>query len=324
MAKSTTASKSPRKPRRKAAPAGSAGLPPEALKAEPPAGVRDLCRAIEADGGAVLAPYRDPLGGKWLVMAALPLEQVEPTPYQRGLSEAHFKRLADAIGKTGRYLDPVIAIRAGERKYQTPNGHHRASAMKRLGAKSITAIVVTEPEVARLILALNVEKSHNLREKSLEVVKLARDLAGLPDAREDGFALEFEEPSFLTLGIAYEKRPRFAGGAYHPLLKRCDVFLDAALAKALERREKRVDALLLIDDRVGEIVAGLKAKGMDSPYLKNYVVARINPIRFHKGDPPPLDDVLDRMAKSAAAFSVERVTVADLARSGVPASGTEE
>ena len=165
--------------RRRKTPSGPVGLTPREVCTSPPKAVEELCREIQADGGAVIAPYRDPLGGHWLVLAALPLEQVEPTPYQRKVSDAHVKRLSDVIARTGRFLDPVIAVRVGPKQYQTPNGGHRTGALKLQGARSITALVVTEPEVARLILALNVEKAHNLREKSLEVIRLARELAAI-------------------------------------------------------------------------------------------------------------------------------------------------
>ncbi|MBI4607301.1 MAG: ParB N-terminal domain-containing protein [Planctomycetes bacterium] len=312
MAKTTA-----RKPggRRKKPPEPVGLIPPDAA-AKAPREVEDLCAAIDEDGGKALSAYRDPLGGRWLVLAVLPIEQVEPTPYQRGLSDAHVKRLTDVIGRTGRFLDPVIATRVEPRKYQTPNGHHRASAMKALGARSITALVVTEPEVARLILALNVEKAHNLREKSLEAVRLARHLAELPPAKESDYSLEFEEAAFLTLGMCYEGRPRFAGGAYHPLLRRCDAFLEKPLAKALEEREEHVKVLGEIDDLVASHVEALKAKGLESPYLKTFVVARLNPLRFRRGATLPLGEALEQMLKAARKFDPGKVSVADLARSG--------
>lgn len=299
------------------------GLLANEVVSKPPREVEDLARAIEEDGGKAIAPYRDPLGGRWLVLAALPLEQVEPTPYQRGLSETHVKRLTDVISRTGRYLDPVIAFRAGEKKYQTPNGHHRASALKALGARSVTALVVTEPEVARLILALNVEKAHNLREKCQEALRLARDLAKIPSAKEDDFALEFEEPAFLTLGVSYEKRPRFAGGAYHPTLRRVDEFLRLALGDALEKRERYAEMLLAIDDRVAEIVTALRERGFESPYLRNFVVARLNPLRFRRGSKMPVEEMLASMRRSAEKFDADKVKIEDLARSGgVPEAET--
>lgn len=314
-----------RRKRKAAAAPGSTGLTPPEMRGPCPKEVEALSTAIESDGGAALAIYRDPLGGHWLILAAIPLDQVEPTPYQRGLSETHVGRLADAIGKTGWYLDPVVAYRTGERKYQTPNGHHRASALKRLGARSVTALVVTDAAVARLILALNVEKAHNLREKSLEAIRLARELAKLPPAPEKDYALEFEQAAFLTLGLCYEQNGRFGGGAYHPLLRRVDALLDAPLANALEKREGWAKAILALDVKVTELAAALKAKGLDSPYLKNFVVARLNPLRFQRDATMPIDEALEKMAKAAAAFDPAKINVADLARSGgVPEGPGEE
>ncbi len=302
--------------RRRTKPIEPTGLTPAQTLGRVPASVEALCEDIELDGGRVLAPYRDPLGGRWLVLAVLPLALVEPTPYQRGLSDAHVKRLTDVISKTGRFLDPVIAFRVADRRYQTPNGHHRANALKQLGARSITALIVTEEQVARLILALNVEKAHNLREKCLEVIKLARHLQPLPDLRERDLTLEFDEPAFLTLGLCYEQRGRFAGSAYHPLLKRCDTFLNKRLVAALEQRQGYAEQLLAIDDRVTELVQALKAKGLESPYLRNFVVARINPLRFRRGEKMPIVEALDKAARAAERFNPTKIGVADLARSG--------
>jgi ParB family transcriptional regulator, chromosome partitioning protein len=100
----------------------------------------------------------------------LPIDAVEPTPFQRDLSDAHHKRLADVINKTGRFLDPVIAVVAPRNGFWTPNGRHRLEAMRRLGAKSNAARVVSDREVAWQILALNTEKAHNLKERALEVI----------------------------------------------------------------------------------------------------------------------------------------------------------
>lgn len=313
-----------RKRRKKSEPAGPVGLKPSQVRAEPPNAVESLCKDIEKDGGAVLSAYREPLGGRWVVMAVLPLEQVEPTPYQRGLSETHVKRLEDVISRSGLYLDPVIAVRVGPRQYQTPNGHHRTTAMKHQGAQAITALVVTEPQVARLILALNVEKAHNLREKASEVIRLARHLAELPEGREEDYALEFEEAAFLTLGLCYEQNGRFAGGAYHPMLKRVDEFLGQPLSKSLARRAEFAEQLLQIDARVSEIVAELKTKGMESPYLRNFVVARINPIRFLKGKTMPIEETLDKMEQAADKFKTDKINVSDLARSGAAGGPVEE
>src|SRR3954471_2403891 len=192
---------------------------------ELPAELEALAAGVRADGGAVLATYREPLGGHALMLTALPVDKVVPTPFQRDISDAHVRRLTQAMDKTKRFLDPIIAVReqTGDAAYWTPNGYHRLTALKELGAKTVLAMLVPERPVAYQILALNIEKAHNLREKALEVVRMYRDLAGLgPSRKESEFALEFEDPSLVTLGFAYEKKGRFSGGAYSPALKKVD------------------------------------------------------------------------------------------------------
>ncbi|TKS60254.1 MAG: chromosome partitioning protein ParB [Nitrospira sp.] len=302
----------------------------ELQAAAPPAEVAELHRTIERDNGKVLAIYREPYGGRWVVLAALPIELVDPTPFQRNLSDMHVRKLELVIGKIGRFLDPIIAVPAppeggkgveeakGYVKYWTPNGNHRLSAMRTLGAKSIVAIVVPEPAAAYQILAMNTEKAHNLREKSLEVIRMYKELARLDDATEETYALEFEEPAFITLGLCYEERPRFSGGAYHPVLKRVDAFLKKPMRAAIELRRKRAKTVLALDDQIVEQVEALKAKGLTSPYLKSFVVARVNPIRFRPKDAAPLsfDEAFDRMATATAKFNPEKIKMEDVARSG--------
>src|SRR5712691_3266274 len=314
--------------RRKPAGVSSGLAAAELLAAAPPGEVAELHRAIEDDGGKVLSVYREPFGGRWLLMAALPIEKVEPTPYQRNLSETHVRKLEAVIGKLGRFLDPIIAVRApqaGTARYWTPNGHHRLSAMKTLGAKSITAIVVPEAAAAYQILALNTEKAHNLREKALEVIRMYKELARLDSATEETYTLEFEEPALITLGLCYEERPRFSGGAYHPVLKRVDQFLKGHLRTALETRQKRAKTVLALDDQIVEQVEALKAKGLTSPYLKSFVVARVNPIRFRPKDAAPLsfDEAFDRMLTLKDKVNPEKIKMEDVARSGGAVDETE-
>lgn len=283
-----------------------------------PEELRELAAAIEAQGGSVISPYREPLGGHVLLFAALPVDKVEPTPFQRDVSDAHVLKLTRAMDKTRRYLDPIIAVREQD-GFRTPNGGHRLTALKELGAKSILALVVPEREVAYQILALNIEKAHNLREKALEVVRMYRDLAGLdPRRKESDFALEFEEPSLVTLGFAYEKKGRFSGGAYAPALKKVDQYLDQPLEAGIAERERRAQKLVELDEAVSAAVEKLKEKGLTSPYLKAFVVARVNPLRFIKGTPPSFDELLDTMTKRARGMDPARVKTEDLARSGGP------
>ncbi|MFI5306300.1 MAG: ParB/RepB/Spo0J family partition protein [Polyangiales bacterium] len=282
---------------------------------------RELAAEVERDGGAVLGAYREPLGGHVLMLVALPIERVAPTPYQRDVSEAHVRKLTRAMDKTKRFLDPIIAVRH-DGQYQTPNGHHRLVAMRELGARAITALLVPEREVAYQILALNIEKAHNLRERALEVLRMYRDLSA-SERRESEFELEFEEPALITLGFAYEQRGRISGGAYHPALRKVDAFLDSPLRVAVAERERRAGRVLELDEAVTEAVQKLKARGLTSPYLRSFVVARINPLRFIKGELPSFDDLLDTMQKRARGLKVDKVQVSDLARSGGAAPDDE-
>jgi ParB family chromosome partitioning protein len=301
--------------RKKVAP-GSTGLAAQETRVLPGGEAAALAQQVEADGGAVLASYREPFGGKPVLLVALPINKVEPTPYQRNASDMHVRRLMTVIEKIGRFLDPIIAVRQ-DSTYWTPNGSHHLQALKKLGAKTVTALLVPEAEVAFKILALNTEKAHNLREKSLEAIRMERALAA-GKARESAYAFEFEEPAYLTLGLCYEQRPRFSGGAYQPVLKRVDGFLEEPLEKALAERARRATRLLEVDDAVNEVVEKLKARGLTTPYLKAFVVARINPIRFSKAVEFDFNEVLGKMLAAARRFNVEKVQQQDLARIGGP------
>ena len=304
-----------RKARRKKVAPSSRGLGPREVRAEnPPAAIEKLAAAVEADGAAVIGSYREPLGGSWQLFVALPIEKVAPTPFQRDLSEAHLKRLVQRVDEVGRFLDPIIAVRRDDGTYWTPNGNHRLHALKELGGKTVVALLIPEADLAYRILALNTEKAHNLREKALEVIRMARDLAA-SGATEAEHALVFEEPALLTLGICYEQNGRFAGSVYRPILVRTDEFMSAKLPKAIAEREGRAKKLLELDEAVNAAVKKLKERGFESPYLKSFVVSRINFLRFAKGD-IDFDSAIDKMTASAKKMDTGKIKTDDVARSG--------
>ncbi len=321
-----------RRKRRKSAAAHSVGLLAGELgRGEPPPSIAALEAKVEKAGGVVLARYRDPLGGHWLALAALPLAAIAPTPFQRDLSEPHAKRLADVIERLDLFLDPVIAVPVPDDAatakedvlFWSPNGLHRLAALRLLGARSATALVSPDPALAFRILALNTEKAHSVRERALEAVRMARGLSELDPRRpEDAYALELEDASLVTLGLCYEERPRFAGGAYAPALRASDAFLEEALPKALARRGARAKRLLAIDERVTEIVAALRERGFESPYLRNFVVSRIRPFRPPGKPAPEADALLASMEKAAAKFDVAKVKEGQVVRAA--GAGGEE
>jgi ParB family chromosome partitioning protein len=312
-----------------------------------PATLGPLAEAIEGDGGRVLVAYREPLGGHALLFAALPVERVAPTPFQRDLSDAHVRRLTQAMDKTRRFLDPIIVVREPEAaarieplaRYWVPNGYHRLTALKELGAKSVLALVVPERAVAYQILALNIEKAHNLRERAIGVRRMFQDIVAAgatadasgsgpapalaAENSEETYALEFEEPALVTLGFAYEKRPRLSGGAYHPILRKLDTWVRGRLGTAAVERARRAELVLAFDDAVTDAVARLKARGLTSPYLKAFVVARVNPLRFIKGTPPPLDELFATMTRRAGNLDAGKIRSEDVVRTGGPPEASE-
>jgi len=307
-----------RRPRK--AKAGTRGLlPAETMLDLSDKSIEEAKGKIESEGGVVLGGYRDPLGKNPLLLAVLPIDKVEPTPFQRDVSDMHHKRLADVIDRTGLFLDPIIAITAPDKGFWTPNGGHRLAAMRRLGARSLTALVVPRREVAWQILALNTEKAHNLKDKSLEVIRIFRNLLEEDGKRaEKQFDFYFEEAAYITLGLCYEKNPRFSGAAYRGIVRRLSGFSEDSLEKSLKERKDQAEQLQDIDEKVAGVVAKLKAKGFASPYLKSFVVARVNPLRFMQGEPPPLDSVLKTMRERLAKFNVDRIKQEDIASSGGP------
>lgn len=288
----------------------------------------DLAAIVRQAGGVPIGAYREPLGGRALLLACLPIGAVQPTPFQRDLSPTHTRRLAQKIDEACAFLDPLIVVRGQDGGFWTPNGRHRLAAARVLGLRQITALICPDETLAYRILALNTEKAHNLRDRSLEVIRMARSLVRRnPQARESDFASQFEAPELLTLGIIYEHAARFAGGAYSGLLKKLDRFSERTLAASLREREGFAARLRDIDARVTRLISALQARGFRSPYLRNYIVARINPVRFHKakkgtGAPPmPLSQALTRMTAAVRTFDVASVSRADLAWVAAGAEG---
>src|SRR4029077_17730830 len=104
--------------------------------------------------------------------------------------------------------------------------------------------------------------------------------------------------------------------AYNPIVRRLEKFSEEPLSKAVKGHEKHAEMLLDLDHRVAEVRAKLRARGFVSPYLRAFVVARINPLRWIQGEPPPLEEVLKTMRDHAAKFNTDKVKQEDLAGAG--------
>jgi len=287
---------------------------------EPPQAARALAEQVERDGGHTLALYREPVGDHWQIFCLLPAERVEASPYQRDLSPTHVKRLTDAVKKLDRFLDPVVALSPRPGVYWTPNGNHRRTALAKLRAEYVPSILVVEPEVGYQILPLNTEKAHNLKEKSLEVIRMYRGLAAEePASTEEDWAFQFESAHFITLGLLYEGNTRFAGGAFAPILRRVDKLLKMTLRRGLEERGERAGMVRAADEALAIVVAKIKKRGINHPYVKNYILARTTPLTRTRKTLPAFEPTFKRLRESIEAFDVGKVRYEDIQRSAIMA-----
>ncbi len=281
---------------------------------EPPRAVAALMEQVEADGGRALASYRDPVGGHWQLFVLLPLAMVEPTPFQRDLSPAHEKRLREVIGKMERFIDPVVVVSPGPGVYWTPNGNHRRSALQANGGSFIPAILIPDFDVAFQILAMNTEKAHNLKEKSLEVMRMYLALAERDGSRrENEFAFELEQAHFITLGFVYEQRARFPGGAFAPILRRIDKFLRSSLKNAAPERRTRAELVLATESVLTEKVHAIQERGVKHPYLKNYLIARCNPLTRSRKGIPEFEEAMEKLKGSLSRIQPGKVRLDQVA-----------
>lgn len=287
---------------------------------EPSKATQALVAQVERDGGHVLAVYQEPVGDHWQIFGLLPREKVDASPYQRDLSPTHVKRLTEAVKKLDRFVDPIVVISPEPGVYWTPNGNHRRTALQKLKAEYVPAILVVEPELAFNVLPLNTEKAHNLKEKSLEVIRMYRALVeSKPTTAEDEWEFQFESPHFITLGLLYEQNKRFAGGAFAPILRRVDKFLKGSLRKNLEEREERATLVRETDEALVGAVAKIKKRGINHPYVKNYVLARTTPLTRRRKTLPPFEQTFKKLRENIESFDVGKVRYEDIQRSAIMA-----
>ena len=288
---------------------------------EPAKAAVALAEQLERDGGVALAIYQEPVGDHWHIFCLLPMAKVEATPYQRDVSPTHAKRLQEVVKKIDRFVDPIVVMSPRPGQYWTPNGNHRRVVLGKLKAEMVPAILVPEPAVAFQILALNTEKAHNLKEKALEVIRMYRGLVTEePGSGEEDYAFQFESAHFITLGLLYEENARFAGGAYAPILRRVDKFLKGNFPRTLREREERAALVREVDAALGQVVAKLKKRGINHPYVKNYVLARTTPLTRQRKTLPSFEQTFKKLAANLDEFDVAKVRYEDVQRSAIMAA----
>src|SRR5262245_27299303 len=291
----------------------------------PTSQVAGLAEQVDKDGARALAIYQEPVGDHWHIFCRLPTAKVEATPYQRDLSPTHVKRLQECMKKLDRFVDPIVVMSPRPGVYWTPNGNHRRVCLEKLKAKMVPAILVPEPEVAFQILALNTEKAHNLKEKSLEVIRMYRGLVEeRPSASEEDYAFQFESAHFIALGLLYEENKQFAGGAFAPMLRRVDKFLKGTRGPAYADREARAALVREADAALTRVVAKLKKRGIAHPYVKNFVLARTTPLTRQRKTLPSFEQTFKKLRENLEEFDVSKIRYEDVQRAAVvapPAAG---
>src|SRR6185436_19147264 len=90
------------------------------------------------------------------------------------------------------------------------------------------------------------------------------------------------------------------------------------VAAGIAERERRAELVLAFDDAVNEAIEKLKERGFKSPYLRTFVVSRVNPLRFIKGEPPPMDELFPSMTRRARGMDPGKIKQEDVARTGGP------
>jgi ParB family chromosome partitioning protein len=209
----------------------------------------------------------------------LPRTKVEASPYQRDVSPTHAKRLTEAVKKLDRFVDPIVAVSPSPGVYWTPNGNHRRTALEKLKAEYIPAILVAEPEVAFQVLPLNTEKAHNLKEKSLEVIRHVpgpRRAAAVHHRRGVGVPVRVRALHHAGHALRAEQALRRRGLRADPPPR--DKFLKMSLRKGLEERAERAELVRAADETLVQVVAKVKKRGINHPYVKNYLLARTTPL----------------------------------------------
>jgi ParB family chromosome partitioning protein len=287
---------------------------------EPEKSARALAEQVARDGGQVLAVYQEPIGEHWQIFCLMPRDKVEASPYQRDLSPTHVKRLAEAVKRIDRFVDPILLVSPRPGTYWTPNGNHRRAVLDKLKAEYVPAVLVTETTVSFDVLALNTEKAHNLKERSLEVIRMYRALVTEePGSSEEDWSFQFESAHLITLGLLYEANKRFAGGAFAPILRRVDKYLKGTLPKTLEERQERAEMVRAVDEALAGAVAKLKKRGINHPYVKNYVLARTTPLTRARKTLPPFEPTFRKLRENIQDFDVSKVRYEDVQRSAIMA-----
>jgi hypothetical protein len=190
-------------------------------------------------------------------------------------------------------------------------------AARSLGVEQLPVIVVPG-ELAQRMMSLNVEKDLNIRERAFVALGIYRTLMQAdPELNESDPEVvdSIERAYYATLGIAYDKGSRLAGGAFEPLLKKCDTFLDAGIEECYAIREKRAGDVLEANDLIRQVVEEAKTLDVWHQYFQYQLISFVDPYKRKRG-PVDFDDFFGKVIAKLTELSEEPERINKVVRSG--------
>ncbi len=225
--------------------------------------------------------FKDPATRRNLVFATVPMTKLDVISHQRKASGPHVARVLDSIERIG-FLAPIVVVESpDDGPYLIIDGQHRFLAAKELGLRKLPVVIVPR-DVAHRMLALNVEKEPNIRERASVALSIYREIAETkPSMTEEDPAVidSVQHAHYVTLGFAYAESGRLAGSAYESMLRKCDGFMDAPLAETIEMREARAARVVEAHGLVKAITDKLKELGTWHEFATAQIISYANPLK---------------------------------------------
>src|SRR6267143_808377 len=101
------------------------------------------------------------------------------------------------------------------------------------------------------------------------------------------------------------------------VLRRVDKFLKQSLAQGLPARIARADLVRAADAALGVVVAKIKKRGINHPYVKNYALARTTPLTRARKTLPSFEQTFKKLKENLEEFDVAKVRYDDIQRSSI-------
>lgn len=225
--------------------------------------------------------FKDPATRRNLEFAVVPMTRLDVISHQRKASKPHVERVVDSIERIG-FLAPIVVVEAAEGdRLEIIDGQHRYLAAKELGLRKLPVVIVPR-DLAHRMLALNVEKEPNIRERASVALSIYRELIDTKPKISESDELVADavlHAHYVTLGLAYAESGRLAGSAYESMLRKCDGFMDAPLSECLEVREGRAEKLVEAHQLVRSITDKLKELGTWHEFATAQIISYANPLK---------------------------------------------